>query len=124
ILVRGLLAGAFFGGQVYLPYLLTDRYALTPTLAGLALTGGALAWSGAATLQGRMGARLSSPRAVRLGAVLVLAGIVVVAATAALQLDAVVIALAWIVAGAGMGLMSPRSSALTLAMSTPENQGF
>jgi MFS family permease len=33
-------------------------------------------------------------------------------------------ALAWVVAGMGMGLMSPRTSALTLAMSTPESQGF
>jgi MFS family permease len=124
ILVRGLMAGAFFGGQIYLPYLLTDRYALTPTLAGLALTGGALAWSGAATVQGRLGARLSSPRAVQIGAVLVLIGVAVVAVTTALTLDAIVVALAWIVAGAGMGLMSPRSSALTLAMSTPADQGF
>ena len=36
----------------------------------------------------------------------------------------VVIIVAWIVAGAGMGLMSPRTSALTLEMSAPENQGF
>lgn len=124
ILVRGLMAGAFFGGQIYLPYLLTDRYAFTPALAGLALTGGALAWSGAATVQGRLGARLSSPLAMTIGTVLVLTGIVVVAATTALHLDALVIALAWIVAGSGMGLMSPRSSALTLALSTPQNQGF
>lgn len=124
ILVRGLMAGAFFGTQVYMPYLLTDQYALTPTLAGLALTGGALAWSTASTVQGRMGARLSSVTALRIGTVLVLTGIAIVLATAAFRWDALVIAAAWIVAGGGMGLMSPRSSVLTLLMSTPKNQGF
>ncbi|WP_414685007.1 MFS transporter [Microbacterium sp. LWH12-1.2] len=124
ILVRGLGAAAFFGTQVYLPYLLTDRYALSPTLAGLALTGGALAWSTAATVQGRMGARLSSVTAVRVGTLLVLAGILLTVLTAAFRWDAATIAVAWIIAGTGMGLMSPRSSALTLGMSTPETQGF
>ncbi|MCK2025814.1 MFS transporter [Microbacterium sp. SSW1-47] len=124
ILVRGLAAAAFFGAQIYLPYLLTDRYALTPTVAGLALTGGALAWSLAATVQGRMGMRLSSVTAVRLGTALVLGGILLTVAITAFEADAVLIAAAWVVAGAGMGLMSPRSSALTLALSTPETQGF
>ncbi|WP_047521734.1 MFS transporter [Microbacterium sp. ZOR0019] len=124
ILVRGVAAAAFFGAQVYLPYLLTDRYDLSPTLAGLALTGGALAWSLAATVQGRLGARFSSVTAVRLGTGLVFAGIVLTVATAGFRGDALLIALAWVIAGMGMGLMSPRTSALTLAMSTPENQGF
>ncbi|KJL32021.1 MFS transporter [Microbacterium oxydans] len=124
ILVRGLAAAAFFGTQVYIPYLLTERYAVSPTLAGLSLTGGALAWSVAATVQGRMGARLSSVTAVRVGTVLVLIGIGLALATAALRADAALIIAAWVVAGLGMGLMSPRTSALTLAMSTPETQGF
>ncbi len=124
ILVRGLMAGAFFGTQVYVPYLLTDAYALTPTLAGLALTGGALAWSTASTVQGRMGARLSNVTALRVGTALVLIGIALVLATSAFRWDALVIAAAWVVAGSGMGLMSPRSSVLTLSLSTPANQGF
>lgn len=124
ILVRGLVAAAFFGAQIYVPYLLTERFAFTSTLAGLALTGGALAWSASSFVQGHLGARLSSVRAVRIGAGLVLSGVVIVTATTVFALDALLIAGAWGVAGAGMGLMSPRSSALTLALSTPENQGF
>ncbi len=124
ILVRGLVAGAFFGTQVYLPSLLTDRYALTPTVAGLALTGGALAWSIASTVQGRLGARLPNITALRIGTAFVLVGIAMVLAAAVLQWGALVIAVTWIIAGAGMGLMSPRSSMLTLSLSTPANQGF
>lgn len=124
ILVRGLVAGAFFGTQVYVPYLLTDRYELTPTVAGLALTGGALAWSAASTVQGRMGARLSNVTALRIGTALVLIGIAMVLAVAAFRAEALVIAAAWIVAGSGMGLLSPRSSVLILSLSTPADQGF
>lgn len=124
LLVRGLAAGGFFGAQVYIPYLLTERYALSPTIAGLSLTGGALAWSVAATVQGRLGARLSSALAVRIGAALVFAGVALALAAAVFTAPVAVIVVSWIVAGVGMGLLSPRSSALTLEMSAPETQGF
>ena len=124
LLVRGLAAAGFFGAQVYIPYLLTERYEVSPTIAGLTLTGGALAWSAAATVQGRMGVRLSSVTAVRIGTILVVAGVVLALAAAVLTAPVVVIIVAWVVAGVGMGLMSPRTSALTLEMSEPENQGF
>ncbi|BCW50056.1 hypothetical protein StoSoilB13_23980 [Arthrobacter sp. StoSoilB13] len=55
ILTRGLASAAFFGAEVYLPYLLTEQYAFTPTFAGLTLTGAALAWAGASALQGPVG---------------------------------------------------------------------
>ena len=42
ILTRGLASAAFFGAEVYLPYLLIEQYAFSPTFAGLALTGGAV----------------------------------------------------------------------------------
>jgi hypothetical protein len=44
ILARGLVAGAFFGTEVYLPYLLVERYEFSPTFAGLTLAGGG--WRG------------------------------------------------------------------------------
>jgi MFS family permease len=67
ILVRGLASAGFFGAEVYLPYLLIEQYAFSPTFAGLTLTGGALAWAGAAAVQGRLGTRLSHRGAVRIG---------------------------------------------------------
>lgn len=124
ILVRGLAAAAFFGAQVYIPYLLTERYDVSPVIAGLSLTGGALAWSAAATVQGRLGARLSSVVAVRIGTVLVASGVLLALGAAVTAADALLIVVSWIVAGTGMGFMSPRSSALTLALSAPEDEGF
>ncbi|MFF1832439.1 MFS transporter [Paenarthrobacter sp. NPDC058040] len=124
ILSRGLASAAFFGAEVYLPYLLTERYAFTPTFAGLTLTGAALAWAGASALQGRLGSRLADAFAVRVGAFLVLAAIALAFVTAALNLPPVLAIGGWLFAGFGMGLMYPRLSVMTLALSTKENQGF
>ncbi|MBT2586736.1 MFS transporter [Arthrobacter sp. ISL-95] len=124
ILVRGLASAAFFGAEVYLPYLLTERYAFTPTFAGLTLTGAALAWAGASAIQGRLGARLADDLAVKIGALLVLIAVISTLVTAAFALPAAVAIAGWILAGGGMGLMYPRLSVMTLALSTEENQGF
>jgi len=124
ILVRGLASAAFFGAEVYLPYLLTERYSFTPTFAGLTLTGAALAWAGASAIQGRLGTRLADDLAIKMGASLVLVAIVLTLVTAALALSAAVAIGGWILAGGGMGLMYPRLSVMTLALSTEENQGF
>ncbi|MET3367555.1 UNVERIFIED_CONTAM: MFS family permease [Jeotgalibacillus campisalis] len=124
ILVRGLASAAFFGAEVYLPYLLTERYAFTPTFAGLTLTGAALAWAGASAIQGRLGARLADDLAVKIGAALVLVAVISTLVTAAFSLPAAVAIAGWILAGGGMGLMYPRLSVMTLALSAEENQGF
>ena len=124
ILTRGLASAAFFGAEVYLPYLLIEEYRFPPTFAGLALTGGALSWAAAAAVQGRLGARLQNRAAVRIGSALVLGAIILALATSALHWPAAVTIAGWLFAGGGMGLLYPRLSVMTLALSTKENEGF
>jgi MFS family permease len=124
ILIRGLVAAGFFGTEVYLPYLLVERYAFSPTFAGLTLTGGALAWASASGVQSRLGGRLGSPAAVRIGSVMVLAAIGLGLVTTALGWPAAVAIASWVLAGGGMGLAYPRLSVMTLALSTPDTEGF
>lgn len=124
ILDRGLASASFFGAEVYLPYLLVEQYEFSPTFAGLTLTGGALAWAGAAAVQGRLGARLSHPGAVRIGSLMVLGAVLTALSTAALHWPAAIAILGWIFAGGGMGLLYPRLSVMTLALSTKDNEGF
>ncbi len=124
ILMRGLGAAAFFAADVYLPYLFTERYDFSPTLAGLTLTLGALAWSGASAVQGRLGERLPHALAVRIGMALVAVAIVPALLTALLDLHPAVPIVGWLAGGAGMGLMYPRLSTLVLGLSTPANRGF
>ncbi|RDV12174.1 MFS transporter [Arthrobacter sp. RT-1] len=124
ILARGLASAGFFGAEVYLPYLLIEQYAFSPTFAGLTLTGGALAWAGASAVQGRLGARLSHRRAVLTGALMVLGAVLLALATTSLHWPAAVAIAGWIFAGGGMGLLYPRLSVMTLALSTKDNEGF
>ena len=124
ILLRGLAAAAFFGAEVYLPYLLVRRYDFTPTLAGLALTLAAIAWASASWLQGRMSVSLTHTMSTVIGGSLVLVGILTAFATSLLALPPAVAIVGWALGGGGMGLMYPRISVMTLALSTSENQGF
>ncbi|MDQ0921687.1 MFS family permease [Pseudarthrobacter sp. W1I19] len=124
ILVRGLAAAGFFGAEVYLPYLLIEQYHFSPTFAGLTLTFGAIAWAGASAVQGRLGTRLSHRGAVRTGSFMVLGAVLLALATAALHWPPAVVIAGWILAGGGMGLLYPRLSVMTLALSDKENEGF
>ncbi|HEX2313466.1 MAG TPA: MFS transporter [Thermomonospora sp.] len=119
VVLRGLLAGAFFGTDVFIPLALTTLHGFSATEAGVVLTLGALGWSASSQYQGRS----KRPRTffVLTGAVLVTVG--VVAASVALQVSGWWAAPAWIVGGAGMGLALSSLSVLVLNQSAEEEQG-
>lgn len=124
VLMRALIAGALFGAEICVPYLLIDEHGFSATTAGLGLTSAALLWAAGAQVQGRYGDRLGNVRITLVGSSLLCAATLVAAATAAWHLPAWVIIAGWALAGAGMGLMYPRLTVLTLAYSTPQDQGF
>jgi MFS family permease len=124
VLMRGLIAGTLFGAEIYVPYLLIDHYDFSPTLAGLGLTAAALAWAAFADVQGRFGDRLGNRRITLIGITLLATSTTIACATALLGLSPAVLIGGWTLAGAGMGLMYARLTVLTLAYSTPQNQGF
>ncbi|QEW02961.1 MFS transporter [Microbacterium lushaniae] len=124
VLMRGLIAGALFGAEVYVPYLLIDEYGFSPTWAGLGLTAAALAWAAGAEVQGRIGDRLGNARLTGMGTAMLVTATTAAFLTAVLQLHPVVLIAGWALAGAGMGLMYSRLTVLTLAYSTPQTQGF
>lgn len=121
---RGLLAGAFFGAEVYLPYLLTRRYDVAATLAGVTLTGAALTWALASWLQGRLGeTRLGHERAIRVGTIVVTLGIAASTLAAAVHAPVPVLVVTWATAGFGMGLTYARQTVLVLRYSSREAAG-
>ncbi len=124
VLMRGLIAGALFGAEIYVPYLLIEDYDFSPTWAGLGLTAAALLWAAAADVQGRWGDRIGNARITLIGTALLFAAIATATLTAWAHLPVAVLIAGWALAGAGMGLMYPRLTVLTLAYSTPQNQGF
>jgi MFS family permease len=124
VLMRGLIAGALFGAEIYVPYLLIAHDGFPPTLAGLGLTAAALTWAAASDVSGRFGDRLGNTRITLLGVASLFAATAIVGAAALLHLSPAITIGGWAFAGAGMGLMYPRLTVLTLAYSTPQDQGF
>lgn len=124
VLMRGLIAAALFSAEVYIPYLLIEDYGFSPTWAGLGLTAAALAWALAAQVQGRIGDRIGSDRIALIGLAQLFAATAVSALAAWGSLHPAIVVVGWAVAGSGMGLMYPRLTVLTLAFSTPRDQGF
>jgi MFS family permease len=119
VLVRGLLSGAFFGTDVFIPLALTRLHHFSATEAGIVLTVGGLGWSAASQIQAR--SERSREFHALLGAVLVTGGIVL--ATVALQFSGWLAAPAWIIGGAGMGFSIGSLSVLLLDLSPEDEQG-
>ncbi len=121
VALRGLSMAAFFAAEILVPLMLTKERGLTLTEAGIALTGGALAWSAGSWLQGKY----PGGRVLRLwgGHLLVVAGISV---TALAFLPAVPVWVAfagWVVCGLGIGMIYPTLSVLVLELSKPGEEG-
>ncbi|WP_448808686.1 MFS transporter [Agromyces bauzanensis] len=123
VLLKLIVAGAFYGSEIYLPYLFIERYGFTPSVAGLALTGAGISWAAASWLRGRLD-RMTDARSVELGAVLLAVSLVMVLLVAAFTLAPVIGFVAWTLAGAAMGFMYPSFSVAVLRLSPKSEQGF
>jgi hypothetical protein len=129
VAVRGLIAVGFFGSEALIPLGLSTQRGLPPSLVGLALTAGALAWVAGSWIQDR--AELLSggsvpQRALRVGfgLLLIAGGIAVVGAvilSPSLPVELVVVA--WGVSGLGMGLAYPGSTLTALGGAESGQEG-
>nr|WP_275588400.1 MFS transporter [Microlunatus panaciterrae] len=122
--MRGLVGATYISAEIYLPLLLVDHFGLSPSLAGLVLTTGALTWSTGSWLQSRLGDRAQDVILIRAGTAMIGTAVLIAMATAIWSLPAAVAIVGWAVAGGGMGLMYPRFSVLLLRYSTESQQGF
>jgi MFS family permease len=123
IALRGIAASAFFGCEAFLPLLLQRERGLTPLLAGVALSLGALGWFSGSWFQGHQRHGWSRRQLLHAGALLMCGGII--ATSLAIQPGVPLwLALAgWTLTGLGMGLIYPSLSLLTLSLSPPAQQG-
>lgn len=123
VLMRGVLAGAFFGVEAYVPLTLSAVHGFSPAMSGIPLTVGAIGWAGASHWQGRR-AEIDRAKLIRAG----LLGLTVVLAL--MSLVAVDWGLAWLVlplwlgAGTSMGLAYPSINVLSLDYAAPGDRGF
>ncbi|MBC6459564.1 MFS transporter [Actinomadura sp. HBU206391] len=119
VTMRGLMSGAFFATEAFIPLALTSAHGFTPTQAGVVLTFGALGWSASSWVQGRMDRPHRS--------LIVLGGVLTAIGVAGIAIGTPVYAWSavpsWIIAGSGMGLTYGGLSVLVLNLSAPLDQG-
>ncbi|WP_283997372.1 MFS transporter [Arthrobacter sp. zg-Y1143] len=123
ISLRGLVGAAFAGAEAYLPLALYEHRGFSPTQAGLLLTVSAVAWFGGSLAAANLALLGNKIARVRLGALLMVAGIAVTALCINPQVSIVLPVLGWAAAGAGMGMAFPTLSVLVLDYSDEGREG-
>jgi len=123
VMMRGLLAGAFFGAEAFVPLMLVTQRGMSATQAGSSLTGAALGWTFGSWLQGRPATPVPRHRLVQVGAALVGLTVVAAALTVTSVTPAWTIVVAWAFGGLGMGLAMSSISVLVFEQSPVEEQG-
>lgn len=123
IALRGIASAAFFQAEIFVPLLLSRERGLSPAMAGLVLTIGALTWSTGSWYQGRDGQPFATTRLLQIGMGLLASGIATVALVVVPSVPTQIALVGWGVAGLGMGVVFPTLSVLTLELSLPGEQG-
>jgi hypothetical protein len=124
ILCRGLLTFTFFGADAYVTLTITTVRHHTPALAGVAVTGATLAWTGGAWVQSRLNGKWQARRLVGTGLAIVVTGLAAMAAVLLPATPVYVGLAAWTVAGFGIGLAYAPISLLMLHEAPAGREGW
>lgn len=124
VLMRGFLAGSFFGAEAFVPLMLVEERGVATAVAGATLTVAALGWTAGSWLQGRPATTVPRERLIQRGTGLVAVGVAAVSLAVWPLLPPLVAAVGWAVGGFGMGLAMSSTSVAVLALSPTHEQGF
>lgn len=124
VVLRGMIAAAFFGAEAFLPLLFNEVYGLDIALSGLALTVAALTWALASWVQGRFLERWPDRSLLMLAVAIVFLSLLGVAVSTGMRWPIWALVIFWGIGGLGMGLAYPRLSTMVIRLSEPSNQGF
>lgn len=125
ILMRGLMAGYYFGIEAFIPLMLEQHRGMSVTMAGLSLATATVGWAAASWAINKpfVTTRFSRPAIVRLGitvcAISLLGNLLAVDTSTPLW----TVAAAMLFASVGSGMAFPVIALLTLEYSEPEEQG-
>lgn len=122
ILARALFTASFFGVISYIPLFLHGQRGASLQVAGLALALGSLGWAIGAWYQGHPTMTLPRPRLVTIGGGALALGTALLGVIAWLDIKAVLVVPALVIAGLGMGLGVTTTTVLALELSTLQEQ--
>ena len=117
ILLRGVLAGAFFAAETFIPLGLIEQRGLSTTGAGLILTVASLGWASGSFLQGRAPGDEDRSRLVRWGCAVITVAVLALPLVLLPGMPAWFAAVSWGVGALGMGMSFPSLSVQTLRLS-------
>lgn len=124
IMVRGLLPGAFFGGEAFLPLMLVEQRGVALILAGATLTTGAVGWTAGSFIQARPWLPFRRDRLITVGCLAVAFGLSAAAGLALWHSAPFwLVGVGWVFAGFGMGLSVSSTSLAVMRLSEEAEQG-
>ena len=118
------IAFAFFGTEAFVPLAVVELRGGSVTLGGLALSAAAVTWTIGSWLQDRAARAGVRRTLVVAGAMLICVGIAIALVVLLPGVPVLVAAVAWTVAGLGMGLAYSMLALLILETSAPGEAGF
>jgi MFS family permease len=123
VLCRALLTFAFFGADTYVPLAITSVRGQSTAVASLAVTAATLAWTAGAWVQERKAADWPGRRLIRVGLLIVAAGIACEAAALFPAVPLAVGVAGWAVGGFGIGLAYSPISLIVLGEAPSGQEG-
>ncbi|MBF6055746.1 MFS transporter [Streptomyces eurocidicus] len=126
--IRFLLCAVYFGSEAFLPLGLQELRDVSPAMAGLGLSAGAITWVLGSAYQARTDGRgrgCGRTGSVTLGFAVLLAGVVIMAlAVLVTAIPALIAVAGWAVGGIGMGIAFNAATTDTLEQTPAGQQGL
>ena len=123
VMMRGLIASAFFSAEVFVPLALVETRGLTVTQAGMILATAAVMWASGSYVQSRLPGDLDRSNAVRIGAAIVTVCLLTLPASVLTGLPPWIAAISWAIGAFGMGLSIPSASVQVMRLSPESDLG-
>jgi MFS family permease len=123
IMMRGIIAAAFFSAEVFVPLALVETRGVSYTIAGLTIAVSAVFWAAGSLVQSRLSGDVDRAPIVRLGALIVSGCLFSMPLVVLTDLPVWIASISWAAGAFGMGLAMPSVSVQTMRLSPASDQG-
>ena len=124
IMMRGIIAAAYFSAEVFLPLALVETRGVSYTIAGLTIAVSAVFWSAGSFTQSRLAGDADRAPIVCLGALITAACLFTLPLVVLTSMPVWIASISWALGAFGMGLAIPSVSVQTMRLSPEADQGM